>query len=123
MNFCNPDIAKNAWRGRITFDEPYLRPVNFCGMKIFVTDKDILMDDLTLLSYNVGYWTNKGEIYVWKPGLTWLQRFGFVAHECLEYLMVRKLGMNEKSKWPHRFCCFIEVVLTLGRAIPVLYWR
>jgi hypothetical protein len=81
------------------------------------------MNDLTLLSDNVGYWNNKGEIYIWKPGLSWIQRVGFVVHECLEYLMVWKLGMNEKSKWPHRFCCFIEVVITLGRAIPVLYWR
>lgn len=102
---------------------------NGSAMKIIVTDipyqmpEDVRTGSIKSIEDRLGWWTEDGDIYVWKPALTKIQILGFVVHELFEYCLVKKLGCNENNPWPHRFACIIEMVVTLGRAWPVLCWR
>jgi len=66
------------------------------------------------LSDETGWWYPDGRILVYKLGHSFLQRIGIAVHECLEYIMIEKLGLGRNVS--HFVGNVFEFVVSLGTA-------
>jgi len=93
-----------------------MRKVLTFPFRVILSEEDIRLVDekgnIYMLSRELGWWDNKA-IYIYKPGLSGIEKLGILLHEIIEMLL-------EKLFVPHKIAHFVanvfEMIFTLGKS-------
>ena len=94
-------------------------------MKFIFTDEDKYLADEyqeAWLSYETGWWTPKGEIYVYTYKISKPRQIGILVHETFEYLLVHRCLRWYRGGYFYDLVCtvshyvanLLEIVASLG---------
>jgi len=86
--------------------------------RVILSEEDIrLVDekgDTYMLSKELGWWDNRA-IYIYKPGLSGIEKLGILLHEIIE-MFLEKLFVSHKIA--HFVANVFEMIFTLGKSKP-----
>jgi hypothetical protein len=101
-------------------------------MKWIFSDQDQYFKDQyqeSWFSEETGWWTEKGEIYIWTPGQERLKQIGVAVHESFEWFVICRLIRGLRKHWvlfaflantAHFVSNILEFIVSSGRADQ--YW-
>ncbi len=70
------------------------------------------------LSEELGWWDERGNIYVWAKDSDKLKILGVLAHEVVESFLVRRIHLPRKTA--HTVANIVEFIVSFGKSR--LYW-